>query len=64
LAFVRATHYWTETHPEVGFEDDIKKLLAAHEALAECILNDPEANDNISQSLLDELPALPLQLYP
>ena len=58
LAFVRAAHYWTETHPEIAFEDDIEKLLATHEALAECILNDPEARDNISQGLLDELPAL------
>ena len=61
LAFVRAAHYWTETHPEIGFEDDINQLLATHEALAECILKDPEANDRISQSLLDELPALRLK---
>jgi len=61
LAFVRAAHYWTETHPEIAFEDDINRLLATHQALAECILNDPEANDNISQSLLDELPALRLK---
>ncbi|HEX3821137.1 MAG TPA: PAS domain S-box protein [Candidatus Sulfotelmatobacter sp.] len=61
LAFVRAAHYWTETHPEIVFEDDIDKLLATHEALADCILNDPEARDTISQSLLDELPALRLK---
>ena len=61
LAFVRAAHYWTETHPEIAFEDDINKLLATHEALAQCILNDPEARDSISQSLLDELPALRLR---
>jgi len=61
LAFVRAAHYWTETHPEIAFEDDIKNLLATHEALAQCILNDPEATDSISQSLLNELPALRLQ---
>jgi PAS domain S-box-containing protein len=61
LAFVRAAHYWTETHPEIAFEDDIDKLLATHEALADCILNDPEARDSISQSLLDELPALRLK---
>jgi hypothetical protein len=61
LAFVWAAHYWTETHPEIAFEDDINKLLATHEALADCILNDPEARDSISQSLLDELPALRLQ---
>jgi PAS domain S-box-containing protein len=60
LAFVRAAHYWTETHPEIAFEDDINKLLATHEALADCVLNDPEARDSISQSLLDELPALRL----
>jgi PAS domain S-box-containing protein len=61
LAFVRAAHYWTETHPEIAFEDDINKLLATHEALADCILNDPQARDTISQSLLDELPALRLK---
>jgi PAS domain S-box-containing protein len=61
LAFVRAAHYWTETHPEIAFEDDIKELLATHEALADCILNDPEATDSVSQSLLNELPALRLK---
>ena len=49
LAFVRAAHYWTETHPEITLEADIDKLLATHEELAECILNDPEATDSISQ---------------
>ena len=38
LAFVRAAHYWTRVHPEIEFEDDIKQLLATHEALASCIL--------------------------
>jgi two-component system sensor histidine kinase UhpB len=61
LAFVRAAHYWTETHPEIALEDDINKLLATHEALADCILNDQEAGDTTSQSLLDELPALRLK---
>ncbi len=61
LAFVRAAHYWTETHPEIAFEDDIKNLLSTHEAVADCILNDPEARDNLSQSLLNELPALRLK---
>ena len=61
LAFVRAAHYWTETHPEIAFEEDINKLLATHEALADCILNHPEARNSISQSLLDELPALRLK---
>jgi PAS domain S-box-containing protein len=62
LAFVRAAHYWTKVHPELEVEDDIKQLLKTHEALATCILSDPEAgSDNVSQSLLDELPALRLQ---
>jgi PAS domain S-box-containing protein len=61
LAFVRAAHYWTETHPEITLEDDINTLLATHEAMADCILNDPEARDSTSQSLLNELPALRLK---
>src|SRR3984893_8602603 len=62
LAFVRAAHYWTKVHPEIEFEDDIKHLLATHEALASCILNDPESrSDGVSQSLLDELPSLRLK---
>jgi PAS domain S-box-containing protein len=62
LTFVRAAHYWTKVHPEIEFEDDIKQLLASQEALASCILADPEArSDNVSQSLLDELPSLRLK---
>ncbi|HEY4951740.1 MAG TPA: PAS domain S-box protein [Candidatus Acidoferrales bacterium] len=62
LAFVRAAHYWTKVHPEIEFEDDIKQLLATHEALASCILDDPEAStDKITESILDELPALRLK---
>jgi PAS domain S-box-containing protein len=62
LAFVRAAHYWTKVHPELEVEDDIKQLLKTHEALATCILSDPEArSDHVSQSLLDELPALRLK---
>jgi PAS domain S-box-containing protein len=62
LAFVRAAHYWTKVHPEIQFEDDVKQLLATHEALASCILDDPEVStDKITQSILDELPALRLK---
>jgi PAS domain S-box-containing protein len=62
LAFVRAAHYWTRVHPEIQFEDDIKQLLATHEALASCIMDDPEAStDKVTQSILDELPALRLK---
>jgi two-component system sensor histidine kinase UhpB len=62
LSFVRAAHYWTRVHPEIQFEDDIEQLLATHEALATCIMNDQEAStDKITQSILDELPALRLK---
>jgi PAS domain S-box-containing protein len=61
LAFVRAAHAWTETHPEIAMEADIEKLLATNEALADCILNDPEARNITSRSLVDELPALRLK---
>jgi PAS domain S-box-containing protein len=62
LAFVRAAHYWTKVHPEIQFEDDIKQLLATHEELASCIIDDPEAaTDKITQAILDELPALRLK---
>jgi PAS domain S-box-containing protein len=62
LAFVRVAHYWTRVHPEIQFEDDVKLLLATHEALASCILEDPEASaDHVTQSILDELPALRLK---
>ena len=62
LAFVRAAHYWTKVHPELEIEDDIKHLLETHEALATCILSDPEAtSDDVSQALLEELPALRLK---
>jgi PAS domain S-box-containing protein len=62
LMFVRAAHYWTKVHPEIEFEDDIKQLLATHQALASCILDDSEASvDKVAQSILDELPALRLR---
>ena len=62
LTFVRAAHYWTKVHPEIQFEDDIKQLLARHQALASCILEDPDASTNkITQAILDELPALRLK---
>jgi PAS domain S-box-containing protein len=62
LAFVRAAHYWTRVHPDIQFEDDIKQLLATHQALAGCILSDPEAStDQLTQSILAELPVLRLQ---
>ena len=59
LTFVRTAHYWTKVHPELGLEDDVKQLFVAHEALAECVLNDPEASVcEMTQVILDELHSL------
>jgi signal transduction histidine kinase/ActR/RegA family two-component response regulator len=59
LAFVRTAHYWTKVHPELGLEDDVKQLFATHEALAECVLNDPEAPAcDMTEVILDELHSL------
>lgn len=57
LPFVRTAHYWTKVHPELKFEDDITHLLGTHRALADCILNDPEAGA-VGQRIIDELPLL------
>lgn len=61
LAFVRAAHYWTEIHPDIECEDDINELLKTHEALADCIQNDPECQTDVDRWLLDELPRLRLK---
>lgn len=59
LTFVRAAHYWTKIHPKLEFAEDINELLPTHEALAGCILKDPEAaRASISLSILEELPKL------
>lgn len=59
LAFIRTAHYWTRLHPELTFEHDITRLLATHEALAECILHDPEAvTDSLSRRISAELASL------
>jgi PAS domain S-box-containing protein len=59
LAFVRTAHYWTMVHAELEIEEDVKQLLATHETLAECLLNDPEAGAcEIDRRLTDELASL------
>jgi PAS domain-containing protein len=59
LAFVRTAHYWTKLHPEIALEEDVNQLLAAHEALAECILKDPEAQcDHLNRQVAEELTSL------
>jgi PAS domain S-box-containing protein len=59
LTFVRTAHYWTEVHPELTLEDDIKQLLATHIQLSQCLLEDPEARSSeVGQRLLAELESL------
>jgi hypothetical protein len=59
LAFVRTAHYWTKLHPEIAFEDDIQPLLATHEIVAQCILNDPAARiDGLTRQVGSELESL------
>ena len=60
LTFVRAAHYWTKLHPELKFETDITTLLETHEALADCVFNDPVAvsDHSKSQVVVDELVSL------
>ncbi len=60
LAFIRTAHYWTEIHPELVLEDDIKQLLASHEALATCVLADPAAlpENKFARRISEELTSL------
>jgi PAS domain S-box-containing protein len=59
LAYVRSAHYWTQVHPELKMEQDIKELLATNEALAECISHDPEAaGTEVGGGILEGLPVL------
>ena len=41
LAFVRTAHFWSEVHPELEIEEDLKALLKVHGKLAECIQREP-----------------------
>ena len=47
LAFVRTAHFFTKTHEGLKLEEDIGLLLQTHEALANCVLNDPEATSSV-----------------
>jgi len=59
LTFIRTAHYWTKVHPKLEMEEDIRKLLETHEALADCVLRDPEAGSHeVGARLLDELASL------
>ena len=42
LAFIRTAHFWTEVHPGIEMEDDIKRLMSTHKELAALLLKEPD----------------------
>ena len=44
LAFIRAAHYWTETHPDIEYEPDMLQLMERHEELARLLLDPADAD--------------------
>lgn len=39
LAFIRTAHYWTQTHPELSYEEDMEQMMSRHETLARLLLD-------------------------
>jgi two-component sensor histidine kinase len=39
LAFIRAAHYWTETHPDISFEPDMIVVMQRHKELSRLLLD-------------------------
>ena len=59
LAFIRTAHYWTQTHPELLFEEDMERMMRQHEDLARLLL-DPSDGERcqIGSRLYGELETL------
>jgi hypothetical protein len=45
LAFIRAAHFWTVTHPGLEIEDDMRTLMSEEKELALLLLQDPDLPD-------------------
>lgn len=43
LAYVRAAHYWTETHPDIAFEPDMVVVMQRHKELSRLLLDTGDA---------------------
>src|ERR1700730_4339496 len=43
MAFIRAAHYWTETHSDLTYEADMLALMQRHRELGELLLDRSEA---------------------
>ncbi|QDS94146.1 Sensor protein FixL [Roseimaritima multifibrata] len=58
LEFIRTTHFWTETHPDIRFEDDVQQLFSEQLALARWIKSYPTAVTEELQRADEELAEL------
>ena len=56
LAFIRAAHYWTEVHSDIGFEPDMLALMEGHAELARLLLDPADAKE--SRGALERTQAL------
>jgi hypothetical protein len=43
MAFIRAAHYWTETHSDLTYEADMLALMEQHPELGGLLLDPAEA---------------------
>ena len=43
LAFIRTAHFWTQTHPDLGYEPDVLEMLHREPLLARLLLDDTAA---------------------
>lgn len=56
MAFIRAAHYWTLTHPDLTFEEDVEQMMQTNETLTRLMFADArEADHDMSRQLYDEL---------
>lgn len=59
LAFIRMAHYWTQTHPDLAYEEDMELLMRQHEELAGLLLEPSDSErSQIGARLFDELETL------
>ena len=59
LAFIHMAHFWTQTHPEIPFEEDMERLLRQHEELGFLLLNRADGErSQIGTRLFEELETL------
>jgi hypothetical protein len=49
LAFVRAAHFWTETHPDLYFEPDMLVVMQRHKDLSRLLLDDADSTIDMAR---------------